>query len=64
LEDATTRIALELRHQYSIGYNPTNVKRDGQWHKIKVNVKGPKGLSNLKVQHKEGYYAVAGKGGR
>jgi Ca-activated chloride channel homolog len=64
LEDATTRIALELRHQYSIGYNPTNVKRDGQWHKIKVNVKGPKGLSNLKVQHKEGYYAVAGKGDR
>jgi Ca-activated chloride channel homolog len=64
LEDATTRIALELRHQYSIGYNPTNVKRDGQWHKIKVNVKGPKGLSNLKVQHKEGYYAVASKGER
>src|SRR5262249_1554682 len=48
LEDATTRIALELRHQYSIGYEPTNVKRDGQWHKIKVSVKGPKGLSNLK----------------
>jgi Ca-activated chloride channel family protein len=61
LEDATTRIALELRHQYSIGYSPTNVKRDGQWHKIKVNVKGPKGLSNLKVQHKEGYYAVPSK---
>ena len=64
LEDATTRIALELRHQYSIGYNPTNVKRDGQWHKIKVSVKGPKGLSNLKVQHKEGYYAVTNKSER
>lgn len=62
LEDATTRIALELRHQYSIGYEPTNVNRDGQWHKIKVSVKGPKGLSNLKVQHKEGYYAVTTKG--
>lgn len=61
LEDATTRIALELRHQYSIGYNPTNVKRDGQWHKIKVNVKGPRGLTNLRVQHKEGYYAVPTK---
>ena len=61
LEDATTRIALELRHQYSIGYAPTNVSLDGQWHKIKVNVKGPKGLSNLKVQHKEGYYAVRNK---
>jgi Ca-activated chloride channel family protein len=58
LEDATTRIALELRHQYSLAYNPTNVKRDGQWHKIKVSVKGPRGLSNLRVQHKEGYYAV------
>lgn len=64
LEDATTRIALELRHQYSIGYTPTNARRDGQWHKIKVNVKGPKGLTNLKVQHKEGYYGVAGKGAR
>jgi Ca-activated chloride channel homolog len=58
LEDATTRIALELRHQYSIGYTPTNVKRDGQWHKIKVQVKPPRGLPQLKVQHKEGYYAV------
>jgi Ca-activated chloride channel family protein len=64
LEEIMTRIALELRHQYSIGYVPTNVKTDGQWHKIKVNVKGPKGMSNLKVQHKEGYYAVANKGGR
>jgi Ca-activated chloride channel family protein len=61
LEDATTRIALELRHQYSIGYTPTNVKRDGQWHKIKVQVKPPRGLPQLKVQHKEGYYAVPRK---
>ncbi len=58
LEDATTRIALELRHQYSIGYAPTNIKKDGQWHKIKVSVKPPRGLPSLKVQHKEGYYAV------
>ncbi len=61
LEDATTRIALELRHQYSIGYTPTNVKRDGQWHKIKIQVKQPRGLPNLRVQHKEGYYAVQKK---
>ena len=61
LEDATTRIALELRHQYSIGYSPTNIKKDGQWHKIKVSVKPPRGLPSLKVQHKEGYYAVPTK---
>jgi Ca-activated chloride channel family protein len=61
LEDMTTRIALELRHQYSIGYEPTNVKRDGQWHKIKVQVKPPRGLPSLRVQHKEGYYSVQKK---
>jgi len=64
LEEITTRIALELRHQYSIGYSPTNANRDGQWHKIKVSVKAPKGWSNLRVQHKEGYYALGGKGAR
>src|SRR5215510_12919300 len=62
LEEITTRIAVELRHQYSIGYNPTNVNRDGHWRKVKVSVKPPKGWSNLRVQHKEGYYALTGKG--
>jgi Ca-activated chloride channel homolog len=59
LEELTTRIALELRHQYSIGYNPTNVKNDGQWRKVKVSVKPPKGWPNMKVKYKEGYYAGA-----
>src|SRR5215510_5168367 len=60
LEEITSRIALELRHQYSIGYIPTNVKHDGQWHKVKVNVKTPKGWpTTLKALHKEGYYAGA-----
>jgi Ca-activated chloride channel family protein len=59
LEDATTRIALELRHQYSIGYIPTNVKSDGRRRKVKVSVKPPRGWSNLRAQHKEGHYAGA-----
>jgi len=58
LEDATTRIALELRHQYSLGYIPTNVKRDGLWHKIKVHLNPPRGLPHLTVRAKEGYYAL------
>lgn len=66
LEEVSARIAVELRHQYNIGYFPTNVKRDGQWRKIEVNVnvKGLKRYSNLRAQHKEGYYAVAGQGER
>lgn len=58
LEDATTRIALELRHQYSVGYVPTNEKRDGKWRKISVKVNPPRGLPRLNVRSKEGYYAI------
>ena len=58
LEDATTRIALELRHQYSIGYIPTNENRDGKWRKISVKVNPPRGLPKLNVRSKEGYYAI------
>jgi len=52
------RIAIELRHQYSIGYRPTNFTPDGKWRKIKVKVKPPRGMSRLFVRTKEGYYAL------
>src|SRR4051812_25363736 len=35
-EEAAERIALELRHQYSLAYSPTNKNRNGKWRKIKV----------------------------
>ncbi|HKX27818.1 MAG TPA: VWA domain-containing protein [Blastocatellia bacterium] len=57
LEDATTRIALELRHQYSIGYVPQNEQRDGRWRRIKIRVNPPRGLPDLSVRAKEGYFA-------
>ena len=52
------RIALELRHQYSIGYRPTNFTPDGKWRKIKVKITPPRGLPRLFVRSKEGYYAI------
>lgn len=58
MEDSVTRIALTLRHQYSIGYVPLNEQRDGKWRKIKVRVNAPKGLPSLTVRAKEGYYAT------
>ncbi|HWQ36687.1 MAG TPA: VWA domain-containing protein [Blastocatellia bacterium] len=58
LEDAVTRIALVLRHQYSLGYVPLNDKRDGKWRKIKVRINPPKGLPSLIVRAREGYYAT------
>ena len=58
MDDIFEQIALELRHQYSIGYKPLNFSNDGRWHKIKVKVTPPRGLPKLFVRAKEGYYAV------
>ena len=58
MDDIFEQIALELRHQYSIGYKPTNFTNDGRWRKVKVKVTPPRGLPRLFVRAKEGYYAV------
>lgn len=58
MDDIFEQIALELRHQYSIGYKPVNFTNDGRWHKIKVKVTPPRGLPKLFVRSKEGYYAI------
>lgn len=58
MDEIFERIALELRHQYSIGYTPKNFEPDGKWRKVKVKVKPPRGLPRLTVRHREGYYAT------
>jgi Ca-activated chloride channel family protein len=58
MDELFERIALELRHQYSIGYRPKNFKNDGKWHKLKVKVTPPRGLPRLFVRSREGYYAI------
>jgi len=52
------RIAIELRHQYSIGYKPKNFVNNGKWHKVKVKVQPPRGLPRLFVRTKDGYFAT------
>ncbi len=58
LDEIFERIAIELRHQYSIGYVPKNFTPDGKWKKLKVKVKPPRGLPRLIVRSREGYYAT------
>jgi len=59
LEKVTARVALELRHQYNIGYTPTNQRRDGQWRKIRVRVNRPAWAPELIVRARDGYYAAS-----
>lgn len=58
LDDAITRIALELRQQYSIGYTPTNPERDRKWRKVQVRVTGANARSHLVVRCRSGYYVA------
>ncbi|MET0753732.1 MAG: VWA domain-containing protein [Pyrinomonadaceae bacterium] len=58
MDEIFERIALELRHQYSIGYTPKDFQPDGKYHKVKVKVKPPRGLPRLTIRSREGYFAT------
>jgi Ca-activated chloride channel homolog len=55
LIEICTRIALELRHQYSVAFYPTDLTSDARWHKLMVKVNPPKGLGRLSLFYKDGY---------
>lgn len=51
MKEAFDRISEELRSQYSLGYSPTNAKKDNTFRRVEI--KTPAG----KVQARRGYYA-------
>jgi Ca-activated chloride channel family protein len=57
LPDIATKISMELRNQYVIGYKSGNRNHDGKWRKVKVKLVPPKGLPPLNVFNKSGYFA-------
>jgi VWFA-related protein len=50
------RIARDIRHQYTIGYVPLNLARDGAYRAIRV-VARAKGHDKLSVRTRTGYIA-------
>lgn len=58
MAEAFERVALELRHQYSIGYRPGSFVANGKWHRVKVSVKSPIELKRVFVRNASGYYAT------
>ena len=60
MPSVATRIAIELRNQYVLGYYPKNKVRDGKYRNVEVKVSQPPGLASpLKVHWRLGYYAPA-----
>lgn len=58
--EAFDRIALELRHQYSIGYRPSDLAGDSRWHRIKIKVTPPDG-ARLRVRSRAGFFALTNR---
>lgn len=57
LRNAFKNIAEELGNQYTFGYEPNNVKKDGKWHSLEVRISRP----NLVIRTREGYNAEKAK---
>ncbi len=60
LREGFDQIAAELRSQYSIGYTPTNGKRDGSFRKVEIKLPNAK---DSRVQARNGYYAPSTRSG-
>ena len=56
LERSFTKIAKELRSQYTVTYKPTNKTYDGKFRKVEVKLAA--GRDGLKVRTKDGYTAI------
>lgn len=56
LEDAFADIVEELSNQYLIGYQSTNVRRDGGWREIEIDLPGV----GHRVRARQGYRAPGG----
>jgi Ca-activated chloride channel family protein len=56
LEQIFEKVARHIRAQYSLGFTPTNARRDGRWRRLEVRLAGPH-PKGLKVRARLGYYA-------
>ncbi len=54
--DVATKIGIELRNTYLLGYSPTNAARDGKYRSIVVKVIPPRGLPKLTASWRRGYF--------
>lgn len=57
LPDIASKIGVELRNQYILGYSPINHEHDGKYRHVKVTLVQPRGLPPLRPFWRLGYYA-------
>ena len=55
------QVAHDIRHQYTLGYYPSNSARDGSFRTVRVDVIPPRGKGKLVARTRNGYYAPTAK---
>jgi Ca-activated chloride channel family protein len=55
MSDLYMRLALMLRHQYVLGFYPTDAESGSQWHKLRIKLQAPRRLGRLVLYYKKGY---------
>ena len=55
--DIYSDIANMLRHQYVIGFYPSDTASKAPWHKLVINVKAPASFGKLSLYYRNGYSA-------
>jgi Ca-activated chloride channel family protein len=55
------QVAHDIRHQYTLGYYPSNAARDGSFRSVRVDVIPPRGKGKLVARTRNGYYAPTAK---
>lgn len=57
LPDITSRLGINLRNEYLLGYYSNKSSRDGKYHKIQVTLAVSDNTPPLRTYHRRGYYA-------
>jgi len=62
VQSICTLIAQDIRHQYTLGYYPTNTAQDGTSRSLRVEVHPDEGTRKLTVRTRTGYFASRASG--
>lgn len=58
LDEVMDRLVLDLRHQYLIGFTPSNAAPAGKWNKVKIKLTPPdESIKKLFLRTREGYFS-------
>jgi|SRR5689334_15523610 len=57
VESTCMQMARDIRHQYTLAYYPTNMRKDGSFRSLRVQVIPPAGKGTISARTRTGYYA-------